>query len=261
MVLLSATGDFETLGRYFSVDPSKAITLHSLPHQVVTTYTTHPIQDLVTWAFEQVKDTYLNEKMEGDTLIFAWGQDQVKSIINKITKWIADSKQGSLPDFQVFPFYRNLDPEEKSNATAEPSYDTDKIEKRPIKIIVATNIAETSITFPHLETVINLGLAKEKTYDAIENRERLLTSPISKSSETQRAGRVGRTKPGRVLHGYTKETSDGLEPFHCPAAQREELTEALFLRLSLSSHLKRVGIEGGLWDELPGESFLLFLLS
>jgi len=256
LVLLSATGDFVRLGEYFSIDHEKAITLPSLPHQVKVVYATKPIKDLVVFSLETVKRIYLEEKCTGDTLIFAWGQDQVKDIMKKINEWINTSKV-SLPDFQVFPFFRDLPKEEKDNATSEPSYDPKEFDHRPIKIIVSTNIAETSITFPFLERVVNLGLAKEKTYDAIENRSRLLASPISKSAEIQRAGRVGRTRPGTVYHGYTEETSKKLQPHHSPSAVREDLTEALFLRLSLSSYLKKAGIEGGLWDELPGKSLML----
>ena len=251
LVLLSATGDFDLLGEYFSIDPAKAIHLPSLPHHVKVIYAPEPIKDLVTWSFETVKKIYTKEKSLGDTLIFAWGQDQVKEIMKRLNEWLNNPKS-PISGYQIFPFFRDLSKEEKESATAEPSYDNNE---RPIKIIVATNIAETSITFPHLETVINLGLAKEKTFDATHNRTRLLASAISQSAETQRAGRAGRTGPGVVYHGYTEEMAKTLDLHHSPAALREDLSEALFLRLSLSAHLKRVGIEGGLWDELPGKLF------
>jgi len=105
------------------------------------------------------------------------------------------------------------------------------------KVIISTNIAETSLTIDGIVYVVDPGFSKQKVYNPRIRVESLLVTPISKASAQQRAGRAGRTKPGKAFRLYTETAFKG------------ELIEATYpelLRSSLSSvvlHLKKLGID------------------
>jgi ATP-dependent helicase HrpB len=98
------------------------------------------------------------------------------------------------------------------------------------KVIVSTNIAETSLTIEGVEVVIDTGKAKKASYDQTRKVDVLLSSPISKSSAEQRAGRAGRTAPGYCLRMWTLGEHERRELFELPEIQRMDLAE-LYLKL------------------------------
>merc|ERR1711988_1174819 len=105
------------------------------------------------------------------------------------------------------------------------------------KVIVGTNIAETSLTIDGIVYVVDPGFSKQKVYNPRIRVESLLVSPISKASAQQRAGRAGRTKPGKCFRLYTEK------------AFKKELIEATYpeiLRSNLANtvlELKKLGVE------------------
>ena len=98
--------------------------------------------------------------------------------------------------------YSTLPPHQQQRIFDDPPKPRKGIKGR--KIIVATNIAETSITIDGIVYVIDPGFAKQKVFNARMRVESLLVSPISKASAKQRAGRAGRTKPGKCFRLYTE---------------------------------------------------------
>lgn len=102
----------------------------------------------------------------------------------------------------VIPLYSTLPPHQQQRIFEEPPKPNKKGLKGR-KIIVATNIAETSITIDGIVYVVDPGFAKQKVFNPRMRVESLLVSPISKASAKQRAGRAGRTKPGKCFRLYT----------------------------------------------------------
>ena len=85
-----------------------------------------------------------------------------------------------------------------------------------MKIVVATNAAESSITLPDCDNVICLGTAKRMEYDMKQHRVQLVHRWISQASATQRAGRTARVRPGTVWRLYTREYYEGMAQFEPP---------------------------------------------
>lgn len=103
------------------------------------------------------------------------------------------------PKLQVLPLFSSLPPEQQQ-LVFEPTPENTR------KVVVATNIAETSITINGIVYVIDPGFSKQKVYNPRIRVESLLCSPISRASANQRAGRAGRTRPGKCFRLYTEES-------------------------------------------------------
>jgi len=138
---------------------------------------------------------------------------------------------------KALPLYSTLPPKQQQRIF-DPAPPPRKLGGPPgRKVIVATNIAETSLTIDGIVYVIDPGFSKQKVYNPRIRVESLLVTPISKASAQQRAGRAGRTKPGKSFRLYTE------------AAFKKELVEQTYpeiLRSNLSSvvlHLKKLGID------------------
>ncbi|GMG55843.1 unnamed protein product [Ambrosiozyma monospora] len=138
---------------------------------------------------------------------------------------------------QVYPLYGSLPPHQQQRIF-EPAPEAFTPNGRPgRKVIIATNIAETSLTIDGIVYVVDPGFSKQKVYNPRIRVESLLVSPISKASAQQRAGRAGRTRPGKCFRLYTEE------------AFKKELIEQSYpevLRSNLAStvlELKKLGID------------------
>ena len=114
----------------------------------------------------------------------------------------------------VLPLHGSLEAEQQMAALAPA---------RQRKIILATNIAETSLTIDGVTTVIDSGWARVAGYDAQRGLDRLELQRISKASATQRAGRAGRTAPGRCIRLWSPKEDAELEPFELPEIRRVDL--------------------------------------
>lgn len=159
----------------------------------------------------------VNKTSDGDLLLFMAGKsDIIESVtqINKRTpanviclpfysemsekdKLFVENIANTLPNYTRYKEDVLLDESEVTRSVAKNTY------KR--SIIVATNVAEASITLPKLRYVIDTGYAKVNTFDPIASTNKLVTLPISYSSSVQRKGRVGRVASGQVYYLYAKE--------------------------------------------------------
>ena len=104
------------------------------------------------------------------------------------------------------------------------------------KVIIATNIAETSVTIEGVKFVVDAGLVKMKFFNVVSGIDALITCPVAKSSANQRAGRAGRTAPGKCYRLLTEQSFTGLDPFNTPEMQRTDITWAVL-------QLKALGID------------------
>jgi len=173
---------------------------------------------------------------EGDILIFLTGEQEIEDACKK-TKSEIEALGDQVPDVVVLPLYSTL-PMDRQRAIFDPPPPPRKPGGPPgRKIIFSTNIAETSLTIDGIVYVVDPGFAKQKVYNPRIRVESLLVSPISKASAHQRAGRAGRTKPGKCFRLYTEK------------AFRKELMEQTYpeiLRSNLGNvvlELKKLGID------------------
>ena len=162
-----------------------------------------PLPDRVVSAVERAVDL----PDAGDVLAFLPGAEEIRRAIGLLSH---------RDDLAVLPLYGSLTPAEQ-NLALRPS--------QKQKVILATNIAETSLTIDRVRTVIDAGYARVASYDVDRGLDRLDLQRISTASATQRAGRAGRTAPGRCVRLWAE--SEKLEPFDLPEIRRVDLASTV----------------------------------
>ncbi|TID21853.1 pre-mRNA-splicing factor ATP-dependent RNA helicase PRP43 [Venturia nashicola] len=239
IVIMSATLDAQKFQKYFGTQ-EKIAPLLAVPgrtHPVEIFYTAQPERDYVEAALRTVLQIHASEP-EGDILLFLTGEEEIEDACRKISleadELMREADSGPL---KVYPLYGTLPPQAQQKIF-DPAPPPREPGGRPgRKVIVSTNIAETSLTIDGIVYVVDPGFSKQKVYNPRIRVESLLVSPISKASAQQRAGRAGRTRPGKCFRLYTE------------AAFKKELIEQTYpevLRSNLSStvlQLKKLGID------------------
>ncbi|KAK9122915.1 hypothetical protein Sjap_012517 [Stephania japonica] len=152
---------------------------------------------------------------EGAILVFLTGWDEISKLLDKIK---GNNLLGNSSKFLVLPLHGSM-----------PTVNQREIFDRPPrsmrKIVLATNIAESSITIDDVVYVIDCGKAKETSYDALNKLACLLPSWISKASAHQRRGRAGRVQPGVCYRLYPKMIHDAMPQYQLPEILRTPLQE------------------------------------
>ncbi len=157
---------------------------------------------------------------EGDILVFLPGAAQIRSLAEDL-----DALAGGDPKLFVYPLFGNLSYSEQAAAIA-PSPAGQR------KIVLATPIAETSLTIEGVRVVVDSGLARVPKFSARTGMSRLETLAISRASADQRRGRAGRTAPGICYRLWSPHVHQGLIPFNRPEILQTDLT-SLVLELAL----------------------------
>ncbi|KAJ5656413.1 hypothetical protein N7507_008363 [Penicillium longicatenatum] len=226
IIIMSATLDAQKFQRYFMDAPLLAVPGRTHPVEVF--YTPEPEQDYVEAAIRTVLQIHATED-EGDILVFLTGEEEIEDAARKIAleadEMVREADAGPLKTYPLYAYFRTSPPPRRPGG-------------RPgRKVIISTNIAETSLTIDGIVYVVDPGFSKQKIYNPRIRVESLLVSPISKASAQQRAGRAGRTRPGKCFRLYTED------------AFKKELIESTYpeiLRSNLSStvlELKKLGID------------------
>lgn len=235
LVIMSATLDAQKFQRYFNDAPLLAVPGRTHPVEIF--YTPEPERDYVEAALRTVLQIHATEP-EGDILLFLTGEEEIEDACRKINlegdEMIREADAGPL---KVYPLYGTLPPHQQQKIF-EPAPPPRTPGGRPgRKVIVSTNIAETSLTIDGIVYVVDPGFSKQKVYNPRIRVESLLVSPISKASAQQRAGRAGRTRPGKCFRLYTEKAFKG---------ELIEQTYPEILRSNLSAtvlELKKLGVE------------------
>ncbi|OGM42204.1 pre-mRNA-splicing factor ATP-dependent RNA helicase PRP43 [Aspergillus bombycis] len=235
IIIMSATLDAQKFQRYFNDAPLLAVPGRTHPVEIF--YTPEPEQDYVEAAIRTVLQIHATED-DGDILLFLTGEEEIEDAARKISleadEMVREVDAGPL---KVYTLYGSLPPHMQQRI-----FDPAPPPRRPggragRKVIVSTNIAETSLTIDGIVYVVDPGFSKQKIYNPRIRVESLLVSPISKASAQQRAGRAGRTRPGKCFRLYTE------------GAFKKELIDQTYpeiLRSNLSStvlELKKLGID------------------
>jgi len=193
----------------------------------------HPIWDQAAGAFSD----FVRSGGEGDVLVFMPGGFEIFQTIEAIRH--CDESRG----FVLLPLHGELPPREQDAAVAR--YDLRKV-------VVATNVAETSLTIDGIRCVIDSGLARIPRYDPHRGLNTLLIEKISQASADQRAGRAGRTAPGACLRLWSSEEHGHRHPQELAEVKRLDLAEvALTLKAAGVEDLRKFR-----WLEPPEEAAL-----
>lgn len=226
LIVMSATLDAGKFQNYFDNAPLMNVPGRLYPVEIF--YTPEPERDYLEAAIRTVLQIHTCEG-PGDILIFLTGEEEIENACRQIQQESAKVEK-QVGAMLCLPLYSSLPPAQQQRIFDAPP-------QGGRKCVVATNIAETSITIDGVVFVIDPGFAKQKVYNPRIRVESLLVSPISKASANQRAGRAGRTKPGKCFRLYTEN------------AFKKELQENTYpeiLRSNLSSvvlQLKKLGID------------------
>ncbi|KAJ2972430.1 hypothetical protein NQ176_g7166 [Zarea fungicola] len=203
IVVMSATLDAQKFQRYFNDAPLLAVPGRTYPVEIF--YTPEPEKDYVEAAIRTVLQIHASEP-EGDILLFLTGEDEIEDSCRKIAleaeELIREVDAGPLA---VYPLYGTLPPHQQQKIFDKAPAPLRKGGRPGRKVIISTNIAETSLTIDGIVYVVDPGFSKQKIYNPRIRVESLLVSPISKASAQQRAGRAGRTKPGKCFRLYTEK--------------------------------------------------------
>ncbi|RPB04133.1 P-loop containing nucleoside triphosphate hydrolase protein [Choiromyces venosus 120613-1] len=160
-------------------------------------YAPESVADYVDAALRTVFQLHYGQPLPGDILVFLTGQEEIEAL-QKLIQDYAESMDKNVPKILVLPLYSALPPGLQQRVF-QPAY-----EKNMRKVILSTNIAETSVTVPGVRHVVDCGKVKTKQYRPKIGLESLLITPVSKSSALQRTGRAGREAAGKCYRLYTE---------------------------------------------------------
>lgn len=205
----------------------RIISLEGRMYPVDILFLESPAEDYVERAVRSVFDIHLQE-VEGDVLLFLTGREEIDTAIQLISERAATlhpKAQSILP----LPLYAGL-------TTDQQMYVFEPAPENTRKVIVSTNIAEASVTINGIVYVVDCGFAKLRAYNPTTGIETLTGVPISKAAAVQRAGRAGRTKPGKCFRLYTQQAYERLPDATVPEIQRSNLAPVVM-------QLKALGID------------------
>eukprot|EP00929_Paragymnodinium_shiwhaense_P106647 TRINITY_DN7220_c0_g1_i1.p1 TRINITY_DN7220_c0_g1~~TRINITY_DN7220_c0_g1_i1.p1 ORF type:complete len:696 (-),score=153.23 TRINITY_DN7220_c0_g1_i1:408-2495(-) len=221
-LIMSATLEAEKFQEYWSDAPLLRVPGRMYP--VETFFTMRPEKDYVQSAVDVCVLIHTHEPA-GDILLFLTGEEEIETACALIRDGVSDEDA-----IDVLPLYSSL-PMQQQRRVFPPA------EEGVRKVIVATNIAETSLTIDGVVYVVDPGLVKQKLYNPRTHVESLLVSPISQAAAKQRAGRAGRTRPGKCFRLYTKDTFDA----ELPGSQYPEIIRSNLCSVVIT--LKKLGVD------------------
>jgi ATP-dependent helicase HrpB len=246
VVVMSATLETAGLADYLAPAVSLEAGGRTFPVQVIYRADRPPVNDR---RGGPPRETPIWEKMvtvcreamampdAGNILMFLQGTHEIRRTIERL------ENSGAAKGWEVFPLYSALAPAAQEAAISPGS--------RP-KIIVATNVAETSLTIDGVRTVIDSGLARISSFESRRGINTLLIKKISRAAAEQRAGRAGRRAPGRAFRLWSENDHARRAEFEEPEVRRVDLAEAVLL-------LKAAGVSevrDFRWFDAPTEESL-----
>ena len=223
LLISSATLDAEKFSEFFDDAPIFRIPGRRFPVDIY--YTKAPEADYIDACVVTVLQIHVTQPL-GDILVFLTGQEEIETAQELLTE--RTRKLGSkIKELLIVPIYANL-PSDMQAKVFEPTPPGAR------KVVLATNIAETSLTIDNIIYVIDPGFNKQNSYNARTGMESLIVVPVSKASANQRAGRAGRVAAGKCFRLYTAWAyQHELEQNTVPEIQRVNLGNVVLLLKSL----------------------------
>jgi pre-mRNA-splicing factor ATP-dependent RNA helicase DHX38/PRP16 len=222
LIVTSATMNSDRFSRFYGGAPEFIIPGRTFPVDIQ--YSRSPCEDYVDAAVKQVLAIHVSQG-PGDILVFMTGQEDIEITCELIAEKL--QQLNDPPKLSILPIYSQMpaDLQAKIFDRAAPGVR---------KVIVATNIAETSLTVDGIMYVVDSGFSKLKVYNPKMGMDTLQITPISQANASQRAGRAGRTGPGKRFHLYTERAfRDEFYIQTIPEIQRTNLANTVLLLKSL----------------------------
>ena len=229
VVIMSATLDVTKFSKFFGSCPVFSIPGRVYPVDVHYRCSNESFDSKRLTYMSQVTRTVMNihlEQPEGDILVFLTGQSEIESVCNRLFKtaelidYEHDVECKNVRGVLVLPLYGAL-PSEQQQRVFEP------VEPNIRRVIVATNIAATSLTIDGVVYVVDSGFVKQLAYNPRTGLDSLDIVPIAKSEAIQRSGRAGRTKPGKCYRLYSEKFYNEMDETTVPEIQRSSLTSVV----------------------------------
>ncbi|CAO3685393.1 unnamed protein product [Umbelopsis vinacea] len=225
IIVMSATLDAEKFSEYFNGAQIMYVSGRLFPVKVYNSI--EPQSDYLDAALVTIFQIHMR-RPKGDILVFLTGQEEIETLTALLTEY-AGQLPSSIQALLPCPLFAALPP-----AQQQKVFDPAPANTR--KVVLATNIAETSITISGIRYVIDCGVAKVRGFNAKIGVESLLVHPISKSSARQRMGRAGREAAGFCYRLYTEGSFSELEENTVPEIKRCNLAAAVL-------NLKAAGVD------------------
>jgi pre-mRNA-splicing factor ATP-dependent RNA helicase DHX16 len=224
LLISSATMDARKFQKYF--DDAPIFNIPGRRYAVDVHYTAQPEANYVAAAITTVFQIHITQPAPGDILVFLTGQEEIEAMEANLQE--TARKLGSkVKEMIICPIYANL-PTDLQAKIFEPTPPNAR------KVVLATNIAETSLTIDGIVYVIDPGFVKENQYNPRTGMESLVVVPCSRASAGQRAGRAGRVGPGKCFRLYTSQAyKNELDENTTPELQRTNLTGTILMLKSL----------------------------
>ncbi|XP_012941440.1 ATP-dependent RNA helicase DHX33 isoform X2 [Aplysia californica] len=222
IIVMSATMDVDHFSRYFNKAPVLYLEGRQFPIQVM--HTAEPQSD---YAFSSVVTLFKIHKeapAREDVLIFLTGQDEIDSAVKQLRQLSRDMQD--LPKLLILPLYAALPPQQQVKV----------FEKTPPghrKVVIATNVAETSITIPGIKFVIDCGKVKAKVFNARTGLDILRVVNTSKAQTLQRTGRAGRESAGTCYRLFTEAQFGEMSSNTVPEIQRCNLSSVILQLMAM----------------------------
>ncbi|KAJ4521891.1 hypothetical protein HRR86_003770 [Exophiala dermatitidis] len=237
IIVSSATLEAERFAEFFkdkdqqdgsnSDQQCRIISIEGRTYPVDILYLDQPTENYVEKAVHTAFTIHQQEG-PGDILVFLTGREEIEMAMQKLSD-LAATLHPQAQALQPLPLYAGLSTEEQMYVFSEAAENTRKV-------ILSTNIAEASVTISGIVYVIDCGFVKLRAYNPTTNIDTLTPFPVSKASATQRAGRAGRTKPGKCFRLYTEQSYESLPATTTPEIQRSNLAPVVL-------QLKALGID------------------
>ncbi len=224
VIVTSATIDSERFAKHFADEtgkPAPVLTVSGRTYPVEIRYRAPEDEDetddkSLMLAISEACDE-LSREGPGDILVFLPGEREIREATDLLT-------HSQPPTTEILPLYARLSAAEQEKVF-KPS------EKR--RIVLSTNVAETSITVPGIHYVVDTGLARVKRYSYRNKVDQLLVEPVSQASANQRSGRCGRVANGICIRLYSEEDFARRAPYSDPEIMRTNLAAAILRMKSL----------------------------
>ncbi|KAJ3693896.1 hypothetical protein LUZ60_009376 [Juncus effusus] len=227
LIVTSATLNAQKFSDFFGSVPIFHIPGRTFPVNIL--YSKTPCEDYVEAAVKQAMAIHITSP-PGDILIFMTGQEEIEATCYALAErmeHLESSTNKSVPKLSILPIYSQLPADLQAKIFQ-------KAEDGARKCIVATNIAETSLTVDGIFYVIDTGYGKMKVYNPRMGMDALQVFPVSRAAADQRAGRAGRTGPGTCYRLFTESAyQNEMLPNPVPEIQRTNLGNVVLLLKSL----------------------------
>ncbi|XP_062501947.1 probable ATP-dependent RNA helicase DHX35 isoform X2 [Corticium candelabrum] len=235
LIVSSATLDAEMFRDFFNLntsgdskkDTAAILTVKGRMFPVDIYYSYYPVPDYIKSTVSTIWAIHQDER-PGDILAFLTGQEEVERVVALVLER-AETLPDSANQLMVLPMYGGLPASEQLKVFGRTPTDARKV-------VVATNIAEASITINGIVYVIDCGFVKVRAYNPNNGLESLVVTPVSQSSATQRSGRAGRVRSGKSFRLYTEKDFKKLPVAAVPEMQRSNLATVVL-------QLKSMGID------------------